>query len=145
MLGDDQRLRLGQIEHLARAAPRRHRRRQRQTAGSTGLGVVIDGDGRIGDLAQGLAFFCPPDGLPDGSRRLRVRRSRCGLCSPSLDGGLPLLELFNPSRRSNSTTRAINAAFAASSVAMVSFCAAFAVCKRAMISSGTSGAPEASA
>jgi hypothetical protein len=106
---------------------------------------VIDGDVRIGDLAQGLAFFCPPDGLPDGSRRLRVRGSRFGLCSPSLDGGLPLLELFNPSRRSNSTTRAINAAFAASSVAMVSFCAAFSVCKRAMISSGTSGAPAASA
>ena len=56
MLGDDQRLRLGQIEHLARAAPRGHRGRQRQTAGPTGLGVVIDGDVRIGDLAQGLAF-----------------------------------------------------------------------------------------
>ena len=56
MLGDDQRLRLGQIEHLARAAPRGHRRRQRQTAGPTGLGVVVDGDVRIGDLVQGLAF-----------------------------------------------------------------------------------------
>jgi len=56
MLGDDQRLRLGQIEHLARAAPRSHRRRQRQTAGPTGLGVVVDGDVRIGDLVQGLAF-----------------------------------------------------------------------------------------
>jgi hypothetical protein len=56
MLGDDQRLRLGQIEHLARAAPRGHRRRQRQTTGPTGLGVVIDGDVRSGDLAQGLTF-----------------------------------------------------------------------------------------
>jgi hypothetical protein len=34
--------------------------------------------------------------LPDASRRLRVRFSRLGLFSPSLDGGLPLFELFNP-------------------------------------------------
>src|SRR5688572_11374417 len=54
--------------------------------------------------------FCPPGGLPDGSRRLRVRGSRFGLCNPSLDGGLPLLELFSPSRRSNSATRASNMA-----------------------------------
>jgi hypothetical protein len=132
MLGDDQRLRLGQIEHLARAAPRGHRGRQRQTAGPTGLGVVIDGDVRSGDLAQGLTFFCPPGGLPDGSRRLRVRGSRCGLCSPSLDGGLPLLELFSPSRRSNSATRASN-------TAMVSWSAAFSVRSRAFSSASAAG------
>src|SRR3954466_8442345 len=56
---------------------------------------------------------CPPGGLPDRSRRLRVRGSRLGFCSPSLDGGLPLLELFSPSRRSSSATRACNAAFSA--------------------------------
>jgi hypothetical protein len=65
-----------------------------------------------------LCPFCPPGGLPDGARRLRVRGSRLGLCSPSLDGGLPLLELFSPSRRSNSATRA-------SSTAMVSLSTAF--------------------
>src|SRR5918994_1405583 len=73
MLGDDQRL--GQIEHRCTAWPSSAPNRR-------GLGVVIDGDVRIGDLAQGLAF-CPPDGLPDRSRRLRVRGSRLGLCSPS--------------------------------------------------------------
>src|SRR5687767_4148906 len=57
--------------------------------------------------------FCPPDGLPDRSRRLRVRGSRGGLPNPSLDGGLPLLELFSPSRRSSSATRACNAEFSA--------------------------------
>ena len=41
--------------------------------------------------------------LPDGSRRLLTRR---GFFSPSLDGGLPLLLLFNPRRRSNSAMRA---------------------------------------
>src|SRR3954451_25182436 len=71
-----------------------------------------------------LWLFCPPDGLPDRSRRLRVRGSRLGLCSPSLDGGLPLLELFSPSRCSNSATRASNNA-------MVSWSPAFAARSRA--------------
>src|ERR1700687_4931741 len=47
--------------------------------------------------------FWPPVFLPDGSRRLLTRG---GFFSPSLDGGLPLLLLFNPRRRSNSATRA---------------------------------------
>src|ERR1035437_6669634 len=47
--------------------------------------------------------FCPPVFLPDGSRRLLTRG---GFFSPSLDGGLPLLLLFSPSRRSNSAMRA---------------------------------------
>src|ERR1700722_8503937 len=46
---------------------------------------------------------CPPVFLPDGSRRLLTRG---GFFSPSLDGGLPLLLLFNPRRRSNSAIRA---------------------------------------
>ena len=47
--------------------------------------------------------FCPPVFLPDGARRLLTRR---GLFSPSLDGGLPLLLLFSPRRRSSSAMRA---------------------------------------
>jgi hypothetical protein len=39
---------------------------------------------------------------PDDSRRLLTRG---GFFSPSLDGGLPLLLLFNPSRRSSSANR----------------------------------------
>jgi len=35
--------------------------------------------------------------------------------SPSLDGGLPLLLLFSPRRRSNSANRAANAVFSARS------------------------------
>src|ERR1035438_414749 len=46
--------------------------------------------------------FCPPVFLPDGSRRLLTR---AGLFSPSLEGGLPLLLLFSPSRRSSSAMR----------------------------------------
>ena len=76
--------------------------------------------------------FCPPGGLPDRSRRLRVRGSRLGLCSPSLDGGLPLLELFSPSRRSNSATRASN-------TAMVSWSAAFSARSRAFSSASAAG------
>jgi hypothetical protein len=44
-----------------------------------------------------LCPFWPPEGLSDGPRRLLVRAARGGFLSPSLDGGLPLLELFNPS------------------------------------------------
>src|SRR5665647_810748 len=47
--------------------------------------------------------FCPPLFLPEDSRRLLTRT---GFFSPSLDGGLPLLLLFSPSRRSNSAMRA---------------------------------------
>src|SRR5271166_4815183 len=59
--------------------------------------------------------FCPPVLLPDVSRRLLVREGF--LLSPSLDGGLPLLPLFRPRRRSSSATRAASAA-------MTSRCAA---------------------
>jgi hypothetical protein len=48
--------------------------------------------------------------LSDGSRKLLTRG---GFLSPSLDGGLPLLELFNPSRRSSSAIRAFSAAISA--------------------------------
>src|SRR4051794_408946 len=45
---------------------------------------------------------CPPGLLPDGCLRLLVRG---GFFSPSLDGGLPLLLLSSPRRRSNSAMR----------------------------------------
>lgn len=45
---------------------------------------------------------CPPDFLPEASRRLLIRR---GFFSPSLDGGLPLLLLSRPRRRSSSAMR----------------------------------------
>src|SRR5262249_48664674 len=51
--------------------------------------------------------FCPPVFLPERSRRLVVRG---GFFNPSLEGGLPLLLLFNPRRRSSSATRALAAA-----------------------------------
>jgi hypothetical protein len=59
---------------------------------------MIDEPVRLDNLPQGLAFmtFCPPDGVSCGSRKLVTRG---GFLSPSLDGGLPVLELFNPSRR----------------------------------------------
>ena len=54
--------------------------------------------------------FCPPGFLPDRSRRLFTR---AGFFSPSLDGGLPLFELSNPSRRSSSAIRAFKDTFSA--------------------------------
>src|SRR5580704_11415121 len=48
--------------------------------------------------------------LPDRSRKLDTR---AGFFSPSLDGGLPLFELFNPSRRSSSAIWALSAATSA--------------------------------
>jgi hypothetical protein len=49
--------------------------------------------------------------LRSSPRRLLVRAARGGFLSPSLDGGLPLLELFNPSRRSSSARLAFRARF----------------------------------
>src|SRR3954462_7362300 len=53
---------------------------------------------------------CPPVCWPDGCRRLPTRG---GFFSPSLDGGLPLLPLFSPRRRSNSAIRSRNPAISA--------------------------------
>jgi hypothetical protein len=52
--------------------------------------------------------------LPERSRKLLTR---VGFFSPSLDGGLPLFELFNLSRRSSSAIHAFRAAFPAISAA----------------------------
>ena len=111
MLGDDERPRLGQIEHLPGAVADARVRIQARAAPGAGRRVMIDHDVGIGDLPQRLAWpFCPPGFLPDRSRRLVTR---AGFFSPSLDGGLPLFELFNPSRRSSSASRAFSDAFSA--------------------------------
>jgi hypothetical protein len=48
-------------------------------------------------------------------QRPRRLLTRGGFFSPSLDGGLPLLLLFKPRRRSSSANRLISAAFSAQS------------------------------
>jgi len=50
-----------------------------------------------------------------GTDRSRKLDTRAGFFSPSLDGGLPLFELFNPSRRSSSAIWALSAATSAMS------------------------------
>src|SRR5215469_12104030 len=65
--------------------------------------------------------FCPPVFLPERSRRLVVRG---GFFNPSLEGGLPLLLLFNPRRRSSSATRALAAASSPFNATICSFCKA---------------------
>src|ERR1019366_9084259 len=62
-----------------------------------------------------LCPFCPPGFLPERSRRLVTR---AGFFSPSLDGGLPLFELFKPSRRSSSAICAFKAAISAACAAI---------------------------
>ena len=73
---------------------------------------MIDDPVRLGGLPQGVSFmtFLPARRLV---RWLAQTSDRGGLLSPSLDGGLPLLELFNPSRRSSSAIRAFSAAISA--------------------------------
>ena len=65
----------------------------------------------ISDLPQRLAFVTLlPARFLAGT--FPQARHPCRL-SPSLDGGLPLFELFNPSRRSSSAIRALRDAFSA--------------------------------
>jgi hypothetical protein len=66
---------------------------------------MIDDFIRISDLSQGLALVT----LLPTSDRSRKLDTRAGFLSPSLDGGLPLFELFNPSRRSSSAIWALSA------------------------------------
>ena len=116
MLGDDEGPRVGQIEHLPCAVADARVLIQARAAPGAGRRIMIDHDIGFSDLPQGLAFvaLCPPGFLPDRSRRLLAR---AGFVSPSLDGGLPLFELFSPSRRSSSASRAFSAAFSASRAA----------------------------
>jgi hypothetical protein len=61
----------------------------------------MSGNARSTSEQAGLA-----PGRPDGpGHELLVRAARGGFLSPSLDGGLPLLELVNPSRRSSPRLR----------------------------------------
>src|ERR1700733_2647335 len=114
MFGHDERLRLGQIKHLTGAMANARFRVEAHAAHRTGRRIMIDDFVGISDLSQGLALcpFCPPGFLPDRSRKLDTR---AGFFSPSLDGGLPLFELFNPSRRSSSAIWALSAATSAMS------------------------------
>jgi hypothetical protein len=116
MLGDDERAGRGQVKYLPGAVAAAHRRRHRRPAGGAGRGKMLDDAVGNGDLAQGLAVVAvlAPRRLIHGSRKLRVRG---GFFSPSLDGGLPLLVLFRPSRRSNSSIRAFKAAISAACAA----------------------------
>ena len=65
VFGDQQRLWLGQIEHLAHAVADGRRRRQRRTAARTGVRIMVDGGVRFGHLPQRLALmpFLPAGGL----------------------------------------------------------------------------------
>src|SRR5271157_703187 len=73
--------------------------------------------------------FWPPVFLPDGSRRLLTRR---GFFSPSLDGGLPLLLLFRPRRRSSSATRAKSTCLSPTRSAFCTIRCSMSACKAAM-------------
>src|SRR5271170_8126387 len=73
--------------------------------------------------------FCPPVFLPDGSRKLLTRT---GFFSPSLDGGLPLLLLFRPRRRSSSATRAKSTCLSPTRSAFCTFRCSMSACKAAM-------------
>jgi hypothetical protein len=107
---DDQRMRFGEVEYLPGDMVRRHLRGQRRAARRAGTRIMVmvtSGVSVRRNVSPGWPF-CPPVFLPDGSRRLLTR---AGFFSPSLDGGLPLLLLFSPSRRSNSAMRAISVVF----------------------------------
>ena len=105
MLGDDQRPWFRQIEYLPGDVAARRRRGQRFAAPSAGLWIMVDGGIGLCDLAKCLARMAPlTAGLLAG--RFAQTADLGGFFSPSLDGGLPLLLLFNPRRRSNSAMRA---------------------------------------
>ena len=117
MFGDDERLRLGQIEHLPGAVADARVRIEARAAPRAGRRVMIDDVIGISDLPQGLAFvtFLPARLL---GRTFPQARHPRGFFSPSLDGGLPLFELFNPSWRSSSAIRAFRDSFSALSAAI---------------------------
>src|SRR5271166_5843382 len=73
---------------------------------------------------------CDAHKRPDGTRRLLTRG---GFFSPSLDGGLPLLLLFNPRRRSNSATRAKSTCRSLTRSAFCAIRCSMCACKAAMV------------
>ena len=87
----------------------------RFTADRTGGWIMANGWHRVFQPGEASR----PDGpsgrrcfLPDDARRLLTRGS---FFSPSLEGGWPLLLLFNPRRRSSSASRPVSAATSARS------------------------------
>src|SRR6516225_7830619 len=125
MLSNDRRTWLGHVKYLPRGMARGHCCHQRRPTVDAALGIIIaSGAVTCRKVSPGCPF-CPPRGLPDGSRKLLVR---AGFFSPSLDGGLPLLLLLRPSRRSNSAILScrpsINSLSAAFSARSFSICAA---------------------
>ena len=123
VLGDEERRRRRQIEHLARDMVLRHARVQRlakvlrrAAARANFREMIDDGIGMVG-LEQGMALVAllPAGFFPDFSRRLDTRG---GFFSPSLEGGLPLLEdglplldEFSRKRRSSPASRAFKGVF----------------------------------
>jgi hypothetical protein len=71
--GDNERLRLRQIEHLARNLGRRHSGHQRRPAAGANPGIVIDHDVGHPHLTQGLTWMSfvaaarPARALPQSS------------------------------------------------------------------------------
>jgi hypothetical protein len=85
-----------------------HRRRQGRPAGWAGFGQVVDRVVWLGNLPQRLPLVPLLPARRLARRLAQTARLPLGLVQPV--GGLPLLELFSPSRRSNSATRASNTA-----------------------------------
>lgn len=71
MLGDDQRLRLGQIENLASVIRGGHRRCQQRATVPTALGIVVDGRVQSGELGA-RSRLCGPFAHPKACPRARA-------------------------------------------------------------------------
>ena len=101
MLRDLQRARLRQIEYLTRyRSAHRRRRRQRRPAAPAGLPRTCSSN-RSGTMMAVRHSVLPlkprsvrPSLRPVLPLRLPVRRSDAGFFNPSLDGGWPLLRLY---------------------------------------------------
>jgi hypothetical protein len=105
MFGHHQGLGLGKVEHLSGGMVHGHHLAQGRAASGADLREMVDpGVGRFRPAERLAGMTRLAAGLlPEASRRLPTRTS---FFSPSLDGGLPLLALFSPSRRSSSAMRA---------------------------------------
>ena len=117
MFGDDERPRLGQIEHLPDAVADARVRIEARAAPKAGRRVTIDDLIGISDLPQRLAFVTLlPARFLAGT--FPQARHPCRLLQPIARRRLAAVELFNPSRRSRSAIRALRDAFSAFSAAI---------------------------